>query len=129
MKGLWKPYNQILDGTDDAGTFDFEFNEDLLIKPCNLEDKNLTVETLNEMFTGNHVHKYFERGFERVVYCALDPGNEIPTIIWSGIYQRSNEFEMLYEFLVNMGYVMSDVEKQILDGTHPIYKQEDSDGE
>ena len=31
----------------------------------------------------------------------------------------------LYEFLVEIGYDLSDMEKQLLDGTHECYQMED----
>ena len=33
----------------------------------------------------------------------------------------NNELDLLYDFLISIGYEMSDVEKQLQDGTHPLF--------
>ena len=47
---------------------------------------------------------------------------------WDGSYQANsnndNGVTMMYEFLKEIGYVMSDMETQLMDGTHHIYKEE-----
>ena len=35
-----------------------------------------------------------------------------------------NDVDEMYEFLQEIGYVMSDMEKQLLDGTHPVYEED-----
>ena len=46
-----------------------------------------------------------------------------------GTYQKGSNMEndvvRLYEFLVEIGYDLSDMEKQLLDGTHECYRMED----
>ena len=44
---------------------------------------------------------------------------------WSGGAGKGkdNGVSDLYEFLTEIGYQMSDMEKQLMDGTHPIYKE------
>ena len=37
---------------------------------------------------------------------------------------RDNDMKRLYEFLKEIGYGMSDLEKQLLDGTHPCYQED-----
>lgn len=64
---------------------------------------------------------------ERVIYSSLECGNEIPTAAWNGGYEEDSKFTMLYKFLQTIGYVLSDEEQRILDGTHEFYlKQEDA---
>jgi len=42
---------------------------------------------------------------------------------YEGSYQANGVVE-LYDFLVDCGYQMSDMEKQLLDGTHPCYQED-----
>lgn len=46
-----------------------------------------------------------------------------------GTYQKDsgcrNEVDRLYDFLVEIGYQLSDMEKQLLDGTHECYQMEE----
>ena len=47
---------------------------------------------------------------------------------WDGRYQKDstkdNDLTKLYEFLKEIGYQMSDMEIQLMDGTHPVYTEE-----
>ena len=36
-----------------------------------------------------------------------------------------NDVDEMYQFLQEIGYVMSDMEKQLLDGTHPVYTEDE----
>ena len=36
-----------------------------------------------------------------------------------------NDVDEMYQFLREIGYVMSDMEKQLLDGTHPVYTEDE----
>ena len=44
-----------------------------------------------------------------------------------GTYQKNsgcvNDLDRVYEFLVEIGYQLSDMEKQLLDGSHPCYQE------
>lgn len=44
---------------------------------------------------------------------------------YDGSFQNSEQMKKRYEFLQEIGYVMSDMEKQMLDGTHECYKEEE----
>ncbi len=48
---------------------------------------------------------------------------------YDGSYSRNSNqasgIKELYEFLKEIGYVMSDMEIQLMDGTHPVFKRED----
>ena len=41
---------------------------------------------------------------------------------WSGEHRKNEELDMIYEYLVNLGYEMSDEEKAWQDGTHELFK-------
>ena len=47
---------------------------------------------------------------------------------WDGSYQKDstkdNDLTKLYEFLKEIGYQMSDMEIQLMDGTHPVFQTE-----
>ena len=36
-------------------------------------------------------------------------------------YELNNKLNMLYNWLISLGYEMSDVEKTLLDGTHELF--------
>ena len=40
-------------------------------------------------------------------------------------YNENKHLRLIYEFLCAFGYEMSDEEKQMLDGTHPLYRKEE----
>ena len=44
---------------------------------------------------------------------------------YDGSYQTDKLMEKRYEFLKEIGYQMSDMEIQLMDGTHPVFKRED----
>lgn len=44
-------------------------------------------------------------------------------------YQQNRTLELLYKFLTSLGYEMSDEEKQLLDGTHPLFVDKDKPAE
>ena len=43
---------------------------------------------------------------------------------WREESWEAHDIKALYEFLVEIGYPMSDMEKQLLDGTHPCYQED-----
>lgn len=59
-----------------------------------------------------------------IIYATLETREDISCIDYNGVYDKDFWLELLYEFLQEMGYEISDIEKQILDGTHPIYTKE-----
>lgn len=44
---------------------------------------------------------------------------------WNGKYRANRRLSAYYDLLVKMGYAMSDEEKQMRDGTHPLFVKED----
>lgn len=60
------------------------------------------------------------------VYCRLENDTR-HCLSWSGSlqYMPSKELEELYDFLIGLGYVMSDEEKALLDGSHDLYEAAD----
>ena len=42
-----------------------------------------------------------------------------------GAYSENAELSALYDFLIKLGYDMSDEEKQLRDGTHRLFANED----
>lgn len=59
-----------------------------------------------------------------IIYATLETKEDISCMNYNGVYDKDFWLELLYEFLQEMGYEISDVEKQILDGTHQIYIKE-----
>ena len=45
---------------------------------------------------------------------------------WSGVHKGSKKLDRLYAFLEAMGYVMSHEERELQDGTHPLFQKEDA---
>lgn len=62
---------------------------------------------------------------EKILYSTLEVGTDIRLKSWDMEYARDMKTELLYEFLMEMGYRLSDDEKMLLDGTHPYYKAEE----
>lgn len=65
-------------------------------------------------------------GLQRFVYFAfliLNTTNK--TFYMEGSFRKDNELATLYDFLKLCGYVLSDEEQSILDGTHELYIKED----
>lgn len=43
---------------------------------------------------------------------------------WEGVYEENDVLNMIYEFLESLGYLMSDEERELLDGTSELYLKE-----
>lgn len=43
-------------------------------------------------------------------------------------HQKNTKLRLLYEWLISLGYEMSDDEKGLMDGTHPAFKREEQSG-
>jgi len=56
-------------------------------------------------------------------YCALDYTNNSYST-FSGKYTDEESLNLIYSFIETVGYQMSDVEKQLQDGTHELYANE-----
>lgn len=62
---------------------------------------------------------------ETTGYCNLGYGSTMPT------YYKNKHLDLVYKLLCSLGYAMSDEEKQLQDGTHPLFKDAEAkiDGE
>lgn len=61
----------------------------------------------------------------RLIYASLESYFvKCPPCDWDGYYGKDERLEMLYEFLKDCGYEMSDMERSVLDGTSDIYEKE-----
>jgi len=45
---------------------------------------------------------------------------------WWGVYEENEKLDGIYALLEVMGYELSDEEKRLQDGTHPLFKKEDA---
>jgi ParB family chromosome partitioning protein len=61
------------------------------------------------------------------VYSALDEDREY--FNYRGEYQPNENLDAVYAFLARLGYQMSDEEKALKDGTHELFKWEDTQAE
>lgn len=91
--------------------------QDWLFKSIYKIDEPLYAEDI-----GNVIKKNYKKGLERIIYCSLEYDG-LP-ITWEGYFDSNPTTELLYEFLEKQGYVKSDLEIEILNGTHEIYVEE-----
>ena len=67
----------------------------------------------------------------KVIYCTLGDSNQ--NSYFNGYRKQMPQYgenlplDVLYEWLVKLGYEMSDEEKLLQDGKHPLYANPDSD--
>lgn len=101
-----------------------DYEKDDYLKIHGIESEHdLTVEKAVEI-----IEKNPKRELERAIYTRLETGTRIKCVDnYSFAYKKYPEFELLYEFLEAMGYRTSDVEKSLLDGTHPLYEKEEDE--
>ena len=69
-----------------------------------------------------------DANFKRAIFLMMYLHTEssyVETFDWEGRFKPGNYLERTYEFMKNVGYQMSDEEKQIMDGTHELYVKED----
>ncbi|MDL2250474.1 ParB/RepB/Spo0J family partition protein [Lachnospiraceae bacterium OttesenSCG-928-J05] len=68
------------------------------------------------------LQRNYKSGIEKVIYCCLESGPEMPTD-WQGKYdqEKAIDYNHLYVLLESMGYKTSTEEKKMLDGTHEVY--------
>ena len=62
-----------------------------------------------------------EKAFLYGVYSQLNDGPELTCYNYDACYVKIERLERIYEFLIELGYKMSDDEKALLDGTHEAY--------
>lgn len=56
-------------------------------------------------------------------YCNLESPDE-NCLRWGGnVFSLNEKLQALYDYLVNLGYEMSDVEKALMDGSHELYNE------
>lgn len=68
----------------------------------------------------------FKRAVFFMMYLQTEP-NYGNTFDYEGKFNPKNQLKTTYEFMVLIGYQMSDEEKQMLDGTHELYVKEEED--
>jgi ParB family chromosome partitioning protein len=85
------------------------------------EDVNF-FDVLNES-----ISKSRQRVLLVTVYCSLGDSLNANFHNWKGKYEENEQLSSLYDFLVKLGYEMSDEEQQLRDGTHEIFAEESAD--
>lgn len=73
------------------------------------------------------VNKHPEKALLMNVYAQWCDGRYLGCSNYDRTYKRNKKLEWIYKGLVALGYEMSDEEKQMLNGTHPLYKKDDTD--
>lgn len=72
------------------------------------------------------VKKEPEKLFLQIVYESTCDSDRENYYDWCSVKHETNaELSALYDFLIKLGYEMSDEEKQLRDGTHPLFATED----
>lgn len=83
-----------------------------------------------QVYEFSDVEKDFEkheyRSLWRTAYACLGDRDGLDCFAWNGEYERNEQLEEIYDILKSMGYVMSDEEKKLLDGTSELYIKEGS---
>jgi len=87
-----------------------------------LGDQELLIEDVVESATQNP-----KKCIERTIYCCLEAGESIPCKNYYDEYDPDPVFALLYSFMEEIGYQVSDIEQQILDGSHSLYVQAESE--
>lgn len=95
-------------------------NVELFSELLGVEKENLHLDDVLKM-----VDKKVAPVLEKILYSTLEVGTDIRLKNWGMEYIRDKKTELLYEFLMEMGYRLSDDEKMLLDGSHPYYKAEE----
>ena len=73
------------------------------------------------------VDSHAEKALLMNVYAQWCDSENEDCVDWGGNYRENPKLKKLYQCLVALGYTMSDEEKQMLNGTHPLYKKTDDD--
>ena len=75
--------------------------------------------------------KNSKRAAVGIIYCSFgDTAGQVFHTTFKREYpkhQRNRQLELLYQWLCSIGYEMSDIEKSLMDGTHPIFKEDTND--
>ncbi|WMM26687.1 ParB/RepB/Spo0J family partition protein [Tissierella sp. MB52-C2] len=73
----------------------------------------------------NHIWKQPELYLLQSTYHSLD--NKEDYLDWQDKYKSNEELDYVYEFLKKLGYKMSEEEKQLQDGTHELFKDDEEE--
>jgi ParB family chromosome partitioning protein len=73
------------------------------------------------------IDKHPEKALLMNVYAQWCDNEQAGCTDWSGCFRDNPRLRNLYHGLCLLGYDMSDDEKQLIDGTHPLYKKADED--
>lgn len=71
------------------------------------------------------IEKHPEKALLMNVYAQWCDSEQAGCTDWAGHYRENTKLQNLYHGLCLLGYDMSDEEKQLIDGTHPLYKESD----
>lgn len=103
---------------------DYAVLSDLLGLAIAEEDENIDISAYRQMVRENP-----EYGLLCTAYAGFDNSEKgyfksrwnVETQLYEIVHDANNELDMLYDFLISIGYEMSDTEKQLRDGTHPLF--------
>lgn len=73
------------------------------------------------------IRKEPERHLLLITYALMEPRNSL--FDWRFEFCRSEKLEVLYDFLEELGYQVSDEERALLDGTHELFFQPEEEAE
>lgn len=71
------------------------------------------------------VARSLELALWRMIWISIDDDENTRYCNYWGRYDRNETLDAIYGLLEVMGYDMSDEEKQLQDGTHPLFKEEE----
>lgn len=90
-------------------------------------------------YSGENIGKtdFIELYKDEIEYCLLictyscmnDKSSETYHFSYNGEYSGNDDLDEIYDFLQELGFEMSDVEKALKDGTHELYLKEDEEDE
>lgn len=65
-----------------------------------------------------------ERALWRMVWISFGDSEHNQYVDWDGAHAANKPLDVLYNLLAVLGYEMSEEEKQLQDGTHPLFRKE-----
>jgi ParB family chromosome partitioning protein len=105
---------------DNSGYVDESDVYDIL--DLNDGEDNLTYEQVLGVVAADPMHKMWSMA---LLY--MDDDNRAGYFNWQGDFVDNGRLNAYYDLLVKMGYAMSDEEKQMRDGTHPLFVKEETE--
>lgn len=69
------------------------------------------------------LNKSYEKALLIAIYCTFEDGNE-KYYSWQCKHDQNKDLDKLYDFLIKLGYQMSDEERALQDGTHELFIKE-----